>query len=111
MIEIIKEKNPSALRFTLMAESGTILLRSTLFHDRPALKRVLENLGALQEKRNSFERKTNHDGQFLFNLKNADGDVIGTSQAYRSEAGMENGIKNLKKRIVELHRSNQLQIP
>lgn len=111
MIEIIKENGNDTIRFALKAESGNILLRSTSFQTEYEVREVVQNLGILQGKRNAFERKTNHDGQFLFNLKNTNGEVIGTSQSYRSEAGMENGIKNLKKRILDLDSSNQLQFP
>lgn len=111
MIEIIKEKDNNFLRFALKAESGNVLLRSTLFQNESEVRQIVQSLGTLQGKRNAFERKTNHDGQFLFNLKNRNGEVIGTSQSYRSEAGMENGIKNLKKRILDLDCSNQLQLP
>ena len=55
--------------------------------------------------RNHFERKTNHSGQFLFNLKDNDGNLIGQSQFYDSEMGMENGIKNLQNRLEELKNS------
>ncbi|MGB5667196.1 MAG: YegP family protein, partial [Maribacter sp.] len=39
---------------------------------------------------------------FLFSLKNNGGQIIGISELYSSEAGMENGIKNLKNRIASL---------
>ncbi len=46
-----------------------------------------------------FERKTNHSGAFMFSLKDENGKIVGYSQCYNSEAGMENGIKNLKNKI------------
>ncbi len=46
-----------------------------------------------------FERKTDYNGKFLFILKNSEGKVLGNSMLYNSEAGMENGIKNLKTSI------------
>ncbi|GAB5474433.1 MAG: hypothetical protein Mars2KO_25320 [Maribacter sp.] len=111
MIEVIKEKDDDSFRFSLKAESGSVLLTSALFQNEGEVSRIVQSLGILQGKRNAFERKTNHDGQFLFHLKNVNGEVIGTSQSYRSEAGMENGIKNLKKRILDLASSDQLQLP
>ncbi|MDO1514828.1 DUF1508 domain-containing protein [Maribacter confluentis] len=43
-----------------------------------------------------FERKTTTDGKFLVQLKNSLGETIGSSGLYSSEAGMENGILNIK---------------
>lgn len=107
MIEIIKEKG-NDYRFALTAESGHILFQSRLFQSEGEIEAIVRSLDTLQGKRHAFERKTNHDGQFLFHLKNLEGELIGTSQTYSSEAGMENGIKNLKKRILYLSDQNQL---
>ena len=46
-----------------------------------------------------FERKTNTDGKFLIELKNQNGETIGSSGFYTSEAGMENGILNISKNL------------
>jgi len=53
----------------------------------------------LLKENSNFERKTNHKGEFQFSLKDSDGKIIGHSQNYNSEAGMENGIKNLRSTI------------
>lgn len=107
MIEIIR-KNENDFKFTLKSESGSVLLNSVLFSNEDEIKQMVQSLTVIQERRNVFERKTNHNGEFLFNLKNLKGEIIGTSQSYGSEAGMENGIKNLKKRILQLSSLNQL---
>ena len=36
-------------------------------------------------------------GKFSFNLKAANGQVIGTSQSYKSESGRDNGVESVKK--------------
>lgn len=107
MIEIIKNKKDD-YKFTLKAESGNVLLNSVLFQNENEAKQIVQNLFVIQQKRSVFERKTNHGGEFLFSLKDLNGSVIGTSQSYASEAGMENGIKNFKKRILHLSSLNQL---
>ena len=85
--------------FILKAKSGNILLSSIAFKNINEAKKTVNSLNTLHEKPNVFERKTNHKGKFIFNLKKHDGEVIGTSQSYSSEVGMENGIKNVKKSI------------
>lgn len=41
------------------------------------------------------ERKTNTEGKFLIELKKTNGETIGSSGLYSSEAGMENGLLNI----------------
>ena len=44
-----------------------------------------------------FERKTSKSGKPMFNLKAANGQVIGTSELYESNSACENGIKSVAK--------------
>ena len=101
MIELTKE-NGNGYRFRITSESGHLLLNSRLFSDEEKAHNMAKKLPQITAAQNVFERKTNHEGKFLFTLKNTDGQIIGQSQLYSSEAGMENGIKNLKNRINSL---------
>jgi len=44
-----------------------------------------------------FEVKTGKDGQFYFNLTAKNGQVILSSEGYKSKDGCENGIESVKK--------------
>ncbi|NLC70377.1 MAG: YegP family protein [Desulfuromonadaceae bacterium] len=44
-----------------------------------------------------FELKKAKDGQFMFNLKATNGQVILTSELYKTKASAENGIESIKK--------------
>lgn len=44
-----------------------------------------------------FELKQAKDGQFMFNLKAANGQVILTSELYKQKASAENGIESVRK--------------
>lgn len=101
MIEI-KKRNTAAFSFKLKTQSGHTLLKSVEFEKEEEVQKTVKSLKPLCDDSIHFERKTNHDGMFLFNLKNTSGQIIGYSQLYNSEAGMENGIKNLKSRISSL---------
>lgn len=95
MIEI-KKHNEGTYRFSVNTATGNIILESV---DFPNIKDIRKSVAELQEsfnESNVFERKTDNSGKFLFQLKNKEGQLIGNSQLYSSEAGMENGIKNLK---------------
>ena len=107
MIELTKE-NGNGFRFRITSESGHLLLNSILFSDEHKAKNSARELPKIIAAQNVFERKTNHEGKFLFNLKNTNGVIIGQSQLYSSEAGMENGIKNLKNRIATIDTLKEL---
>lgn len=107
MIKINKEEN-NTYNFSLNTPGGNALFYSVGFSSKEEIKNVVSGLNMLDKQQYKFERKTDHDGNFLFNLKDKKGQLIGNSQLYRSEAGMENGIKNLKKRIATLKNSESL---
>jgi uncharacterized protein YegP (UPF0339 family) len=44
-----------------------------------------------------FEIKKNAKGQFHFNLKAGNGEIIATSEMYESKASAKNGIESIKK--------------
>ena|SRR6266700_551922 len=43
-----------------------------------------------------FELKKSKDGQFMFNLKAANGEVILTSELYKEKSSAENGVASVK---------------
>ncbi|MFX0558022.1 YegP family protein [Maribacter sp. CXY002] len=95
MIEVKKIDNQD-YQFIVKSNMGKTLLESTIFPDNASLETTLSGLKDVDTSSKHFERKTNFDGKFLFTLKNEQGSIIGNSGLYSSEAGMENGIKNLK---------------
>ncbi len=44
-----------------------------------------------------FELKTAKSGQFHFNLKSGNGQIIATSEMYKSKAAALNGIESVRK--------------
>ena len=98
MIEI-KKKGTDNYSFKLKTQSGHTLLRSVEYKNKEEIQQTVKDLNASNMNMIRFERKTNHEGLFLFDIKNSSGQLIGHSSYYTSEAGLENGIKNLQKRI------------
>lgn len=47
-----------------------------------------------------FELKKSKDGQFMFNLKASNGQVILTSERYKTKASAEGGIESVRKNAV-----------
>ena len=91
----IEKDNSNHYRFLLRSASGQILLRSVPFQTQREATLTAKSLN----RENTCERNTDHEGKFLFNVKDREGKLIGHSERYTSEAGMENGIKNLRNRI------------
>ncbi len=93
--EINKSKNGKFL-FNLKAANGQIILSSQMYEAKPSAENGVESCrtnGVLDER---FERATSSAGQPYFNLKAANGQVIGRSEMYSSAAAMENGITSVK---------------
>lgn len=94
MVEIVKnEKGNYQLHIT--SSTGSPLLISVPFKSEADAESKLNQTLS----KPIFERMTNHQGKFVITLKTAQGEQIGQSNTYSSEAGMENGIKNLMKSL------------
>ena len=101
MFEIRKETDKT-YRFNLKSMGGLNLLGSVPFKSKDLIKKTISELKPTTSNSLLFERKTDYNGKFLFNLKNSSGQLIGNSGLFESEAGMENGIKHVKKHIADL---------
>ncbi len=94
MITAINSKG-KGYRFEVKTPSGSTLLQSVSFNTEKEMQQTVSELSLSPKVLGKVERKTNNEGKFLFQLKNGAGEILGTSGLYASEAGMENGIKNL----------------
>lgn len=101
MIEI-RKGDSGHYYFQLITPEGSSLLTSIEFSNREELNGIVSRLHTMAQDPLVFERKTTHHGQFLFEMKSPEGRSLGKSQLYNSEAGMENGIKNLRRCIASL---------
>lgn len=90
----IRKDEAGSYRFVVMSQEGHDLLESIPFARRSEAEHAAGQLQAVVQNPACFERKTDHLGRFHFTLRAADRRQIANSKFYRSEAGMENGIKN-----------------
>jgi len=49
----------------------------------------------------TFEIKETKNGQYVFNLKAGNGEVIATSEMYTTKAAAKNGIESVKKNATD----------
>jgi uncharacterized protein YegP (UPF0339 family) len=93
---ISKAKNDENY-FNLKASNGQTILTSQMYSSESACFNGIESVRSNCSDDSKFERKQSVNNKPFFVLKAANGQVIGTSEMYESEAGMENGIASVKK--------------
>jgi len=92
----LKNKEGSDYHFTLKAKNGQVILSSEAYNSKAAAVNGIQSVQKNASEDGRDERKTAKNGKFFFNLKASNGQVIGSSQMYSSESGMENGINSVK---------------
>ena len=92
----IKTDKAGKFRFNLKAGNGQVILSSEAYNSKSACDNGIESVRKNSADDGRFERKTAKNGKSYFNLKAANGQVIGASQMYASAASMENGIASVK---------------
>lgn len=104
----IKVDRAGAYRFNLLAGNGQVILSSEGYVRRSSCMNGIESVRRHSAEDRFFERTIAADGRYHFNLKAANGEVIGTSQMYAAAEGMENGILSVRIHapeavVVEVH--------
>lgn len=94
---VIKQQKDGQHYFNLVAGNGQNILKSEAYTTKAACLNGIESVKKNAEDDNRYERKVSSNGKPFFNLKAGNGQVIGTSELYESEAGRENGIESVKK--------------
>jgi len=92
----IKMTDSGKYMFNLVAGNGQVILTSEMYNSKSACENGVESVKKNSSDDNRFERKEAKDGSPFFNLKAANGQVIGKSEMYSSNSAMENGIKSVK---------------
>jgi len=94
---VISKRKNGEFQFNLLAGNGQVILTSEGYASKPScmngVKSVMKNAADVKR----FESKVAKNGKFHFNLKAGNGQVIGKSEMYESEASRENGIASVKK--------------
>lgn len=83
--------------FNLKAGNGQIILTSEMYTTKAACENGIESVKKNAPDDARYDRKEGASGKYHFNLKAANHQVIGSSQMYADESGMNNGIESVKK--------------
>lgn len=92
---ITKRKNDE-FQFNLKAGNGQNILSSEGYSAKAGCENGIESVRKNSQEDNKFERKTSTNGKAYFNLKASNGQIIGTSEMYESEAARDSGIASVK---------------
>lgn len=94
---VIKKRTNGEFQFDLKAGNGQIILTSEGYNAKAGCENGIESVRKNAQDDAKFERKTSSNGKFYFNLKATNGQIIGKSEMYESEASRDNGIESVKK--------------
>ena len=89
-------KKGAKYSFNLKAANHQVILTSQSYESKAAAEGGIESVRKNGGSDANFERKTATSGQPYFVLKAFNGQVIGTSEMYESEAARDNGIASVK---------------
>ena len=98
---VITLRKNGEYQFNLKATNGQVILTSEGYTTKPACLNGIESVkknAAIPER---FEVKVAKNGKPYFNLKASNGQVVGASQMYASEATMKAGIASVAKNAPE----------
>ncbi|MDQ3801139.1 MAG: YegP family protein, partial [Acidobacteriota bacterium] len=88
----IKTSANGKFHFNLKSGNGETILSSELYNSRSAAEKGVESVKKNAEDPNRYERKLNKNQEPYFVLKAQNGEIIGTSEVFSSEAAVENTI-------------------
>ena len=90
------KKSGDKFHFVLKAGNGQVILSSQMYASKASAMNGVESVRKNCANDDCWERKTAKNGKFHFNLKSTNGQIVGSSQMYASESGMNNGIQSVK---------------
>lgn len=93
---VINKRTNGKFQFNLKANNGQTILSSEGYTTKPSCDNGIESVKRNSQDDSKFDRKISSNGKPYFNLKATNGQIIGTSEMYESEASRDNGIASVK---------------
>lgn len=104
---VLEKNDGGKFYFNLKAGNHEVILTSQMYADKGGAMNGIESCrtnGVMDER---FERKTAKDDSPFFSLTAANGQNIGKSEMYKSEAARDNGIESVKKNAADAELKDQ----
>ena len=93
----IKLSKSGKYHFNLKAGNGQIILSSEMYESKSACENGIASVKKNGSEESRYDRRESAKGDPYFILKAGNGQEIGRSEMYSSNAAMENGIESVKK--------------
>lgn len=93
---VITKRTNGDFQFNLKATNGQVILSSQGYSSKDGCKNGIDSVKTNATNDARYEKKTSINGKYYFNLNASNGQVIGTSEMYESNAGRDNGIESVK---------------
>ncbi|WP_193214679.1 YegP family protein [Luteolibacter marinus] len=90
-----KLKSAAKFTFTLNAANHEVILASQGYEEKASALNGIESVRKHGTLEGNFDRRTSAAGEPYFVLKASNGQIIGTSEMYSSEAARDNGIASV----------------
>lgn len=91
----MKRAKDDSFYFVLKAGNGQVILQSEMYTTKTACDNGIGSVMENASDESKFAHMEAKSGQFYFNLKAGNGQIIGTSEMYESKAASENGIASV----------------
>ena len=115
MGKFVIKQTATGFKFDLKAGNGEVIATSEIYTTEAACIKGLESVKACcvgevedqtvepieAKKHPKFELYTDKSGEFRFRLKAKNGQIIATSESYKTKPSCENGIESVKKNAPE----------
>ncbi|MFN0177139.1 MAG: YegP family protein [Saprospiraceae bacterium] len=93
---VITQRKDGEFQFNLKASNGQVILSSQGYAAKASCLNGIESVRTNSADDARFDRQSAANGKFYFTLKSSNGQVVGNSQMYESEASRDNGVESVK---------------
>ena len=92
----LKKAKDGEFFFHLKAANGQIILASEMYKEKSSAENGIASVKKNASNGAHYERKDTKNGHYMFNLKAANHQVIGTSQTYKTAETRDEGIASVR---------------
>ncbi len=104
---VITKRSNGEFQFNLQDSNGQLLLRSEGYSAKANCDNGIESVKKNSQDKSKYDTKTSSNDKFYFNLKASNGQIIGTSGMFDTEASRTAGIAAVKFNAVDADLDNQ----
>lgn len=104
---IVRKATDGEFYFRLQAGNGETILTSERYTTKVSAQNGIASVKVNAPIDERYERKTTANGQYMFNLKAANAQIIGTSETYTTARARDNGIDSVKANAPDAETTDQ----